>query len=216
MVGRGLMSRLLPITAVGTFVLWFLGFWIIESGDTPDIDAPASEIATYFQDETGTILGGSVLFLFGCLLLLWFMNLTRTKLGEAEGTGGRLSSLAFAAGTGTAIILMLTRAPSMSVSIAIEDNDALIEPGAAQLVLWSDFGFFVVAELLAAVFLLALAKVALGSGLLPKWFAWISVVLAVVMLIPPIGWAGLIFVFPLWLMAAGFLLQGRTAPTPTP
>jgi uncharacterized protein (DUF58 family) len=46
---------------------------------------------------------------------------------------------------------------------------------------------------------------------LPAWLAWITVLLGVLMLIPPIGWAGLLFFFPLWVVLVSVLLVQRAA-----
>ena len=48
--------------------------------------------------------------------------------------------------------------------------------------------------------------------MLPAWLAWVSLVVGVLMLIPPIGWAGLIFAFPLWIVIVSVLLATRRAP----
>lgn len=59
-----------------------------------------------------------------------------------------------------------------------------------------------------------------GVGI-PKWLAYFGILLGIVMLIPPIGWAALIFGFPVWLAIAGIVLSMRAPAssakaTPTP
>jgi hypothetical protein len=212
MADRGVMSRLLPLTGIATVVLWVVGAFT--AGEEPDWEDPASEMVAYINDDSGKILAGGLLFLAGCLFFLWFLNLARTRLGEIEA---RYSSLAFAAGTGTAIVLMLWRAPVLGLAIAVEDNDAIIEGGAAQFALLGATGFFVVAELLAGVLLLTVALIGLRTGALPKWYSWASIVVTVVLWVPPIGWAALLLGVPLWILLTGFMLQGRAAaPAPAP
>ena len=58
--------------------------------------------------------------------------------------------------------------------------------------------------------------VALRTALLPKWFAWFGFLLAVVLVIGPIGWAGLIFGLPLWVLGTTFFLVRREAPASRP
>jgi hypothetical protein len=49
----------------------------------------------------------------------------------------------------------------------------------------------------------------LRTRLLPVWWAWISLVIAVVLLIPPIGWAAIIFGMPIWILVTSVLLYRR-------
>ncbi len=215
MADRALMSRLLPIAAIAAVMLWFVGALI--AGEGPDWGEPASEMVQYFENDTGRILSGSLAFFAGGLVFLWFLSLARTRLGDIEAPGARLSSLAFAAGTGTAIVLMLVQAPILGLAIAVQDNDAPLEAGAAQFAILGSTGFFVVAELLAGLLLLTVAVIAFRMGALPKWYAWASVVVTVILWIPPIGWLAMLFGFPLWTIVTGFLLQGRAAaPAATP
>jgi hypothetical protein len=54
------------------------------------------------------------------------------------------------------------------------------------------------------------------TRVLPAWVGWASLVLALVMLIPPIGWAGLLLGFPLWTVLVSVLLWMRPAAEPSP
>jgi len=52
-----------------------------------------------------------------------------------------------------------------------------------------------------------MAVVAFRTKVLPKWWAILMVLVAIVLLIGPIGWAGLIFGVPIWtLVTAGMML----------
>ena len=71
-------------------------------------------------------------------------------------------------------------------------------------------------ELGAAVFLTATALLSLGRLAFPKWLGWISLLVALWLLIPPVGWAALIFAFPLWLIVVSLTLIGRRPGAATP
>ena len=66
--------------------------------------------------------------------------------------------------------------------------------------------FFVAAELALAVFVGALAILALRRVVLTRWLGWFGLVVTVLLLIPPIGWAALLFLLPLWLIASSVVL----------
>jgi hypothetical protein len=51
---------------------------------------------------------------------------------------------------------------------------------------------------------------------MPRWLAWVSFLFALWLLIPPIGWAGLLLGVPLWTVAVALLLWMRPAGEPAP
>jgi hypothetical protein len=207
-------ERLAPLTGIAAVVFWVVGIIIIEgAGDTPDDDAPASAIASYFESEEGSIyLGGLALFI-GSLLLIWFAGSLRAAVAELETGVVRLASIVFGAAVLKAVFDIAFFAPQIAGAFGANERDAPLEPAAAQALWIVGDGFFVAAEYAAALLLVATAVAALRTGVLPRWLAWISLLLALVLLIPPIGWAGLIFGFPLWLIVVSVLLYRRGVGT---
>jgi hypothetical protein len=84
-------------------------------------------------------------------------------------------------------------------------NEDIDESAALALGSISD-GFFIAAEYLLPLLLIASAIVALRYGALPRWLAWIQVIVAIAALIPWIGWAALIFGFPVWVLIVSYVL----------
>ena len=70
--------------------------------------------------------------------------------------------------------------------------------------------FFIAAELALIPFFVGIAVVAFRRGVLPKWWAAFSILIAAVLLVGPIGWAALIFGTPVWLLGTG-LIVGSTS-----
>ena len=68
------------------------------------------------------------------------------------------------------------------------------------------------APLAFGVLLIATAVVGIRHGAFPKVWSWITVVIGVVMLVPMISWAGMIFLFPLWVLVMAILLMRAKAP----
>jgi type IV secretory pathway TrbD component len=52
--------------------------------------------------------------------------------------------------------------------------------------------------------------VAFDTGLLPNWWAALMCLVAVVLVIGPIGWAALIFGVPIWTLGTTFMLMRRS------
>ena len=200
-------ERLAPLTGSVAVVLWVVGAIVIQ-GPT-DTDNPAETLSAYREDD-GRILSGGFIFQLGTLFFIWFLGSLRSRLGWAEGGLLRRTAIAFGAGLATAIFLLLLPGPDMAG--ALSDDDELSAPMASALHTIGD-AFFIAAELAAAVLLAATAVVALQTGVLPRWLAWVSLLVALVLLIAPIGWAALLFAFPLWVLAVSVLLwRGAEEP----
>ena len=206
-------ERLAPFDGVAAVAFWVAGVLVLQGpADQPDQDASPADALAFFKQEDSAILVGTFLYMVGTLFFLWFLGLVRMRLVAAEGGSHRLSSVAFAGGVATAICLLLM--PAVHATGAI--NNENLSPDAAQVYLGINVAFFYAAELAAVVFLLALGLVSLAGEAFPKWLGWASLVLAVWLAIPPIGWAALLWGFPLWTIIVSVLLFRRGgAPTAT-
>ncbi len=54
---------------------------------------------------------------------------------------------------------------------------------------------------------------ALRTRSLPRWLAWVSLVVALALIVLPIGWAALLFAFPLWVLVVSYLLWSAGSTT---
>jgi len=211
----GWEERLAPLDGIAAVVFWLAGVVVLQwPAHQPPTDASGPRALAFFQDHTGTILLGTFLFLIGSLFFLWFLGLLRTRLVAAEGGGHRLSSIAFAGGVATAISLIFY--PAIHAAGAV--NNLHLSPDAAQVYLGINTAFFYAAQLSGVVFLLAFGLVSLSTRAFPAWLAWASLVLALWLAIPPIAWAGLLYAFPLWLIAVSLILwtRSRSGSRPDP
>ena len=198
-----LEERLAPLDGIAAVVLWVAGVAVLQGpAHQPPADASGVRALHFFQDHTGTILAGTLLFGLGTLFFLWFLGLIRTRLGPAEGGERRFSSIAYAAGIAMAVCLLL--APAAHAAGAM--NNLGLSPDAAQVYLGINAGFYWAAGLSGAVFLLAFGWTSLSTRVFPAWLAWASIALAAWLVIVPIAWIGLVYVFPLWLIATSVVL----------
>ncbi len=114
----GRLESLAPLTGVVAVVLLIIAAIVFESGDAPDEAAAPAAYLDYFDDQTDSIIGGSLLFAFGLLFLLWFAGSLRAALARAEGESHRLSSLVLAGATGMVVCVLAALAPHVSGAIA--------------------------------------------------------------------------------------------------
>jgi hypothetical protein len=202
-------ERYAPLTGVAAVLLWIIGTFLLEKDDRPEGKDTAEFVAWVNQNDTAIIVG-AIVFGFGVLFFLWMLGSLRASLFAAEGGTGRLATIAFAGGVATAISMMFTVLPHAQAAFNKDDTsdtsiDALVHMGDA---------FFGGVELFAIPMLVATALVTLRFGGLPRWFAWVSLVLALILAIPPIGWLGVIVGLPLWVLLLSVLLY-RQHPTAT-
>ena len=207
-------ERLAPLTGIAVVLLWLLALVVLEgTGDSPGDDPTAQELARYFENEEGTIYLGSSLFFLASALLVWFSASLRNAFAAAERGAQPFATIVLGAGVAAAALSMGLAAPQVSGAFAANESDAPLTPEAAQALWYAGDGFFVATEFAVAALLAAAALAMLRTRLLPAWLAWVSLVAVVVLVIPPIGWAGLIFVFPVWVVLVSVLLARRPAAT---
>jgi hypothetical protein len=205
---NGRLERLGPLTGIVAVALFVLGVFLFENvAGPPGDDASPQEYLAYYQDESSAILWAGVTFQLGAVFFLWFLGSLRARLAAAEGPLARLTATAFAGGiVASACALLL---PGADMAGALSEDQ--LTPDAA--VVFNNLGdaFFLGAEFAAAVLVAAAGLVILATRVLPRWLGWVSLALALVLLIGPIGWAGLIFGMPLWTLAVSLFLYLRPA-----
>lgn len=198
-------------TGIAAVALWITGL-VISTSLTSRLPGKAgdAQILAWIQKNTTDVIIGAWLFMVGCLCFMWFAGILRSRLAGAEGEPGTASAIAFAAGAAAAVFGILI--PAGDLASAINKNDISASTAGA----FHNVGdmFFIGAELSAIVLLVATGLVALRTAVLPRWWGVVGMVIALVLLIGPIGWAGLIFGFPLWTVATSVMLMRvpRTAP----
>jgi hypothetical protein len=193
------LDRYAPLSGVLAVIGWIVGIALIDVVESKDTGA---ELLATYKDQEGRILLAGIVWLIGTGFFFWFLGSLRSRLLAAEGGDGRLTSIAFAGGVATAICLALLPGPHMAGAFSNDEID-----GSAALALGSmGDTFFLGAEYLLAVLLVASALVVLRYGGLPRWLAWIQLLMALVLLTAILGWAALLFAFPVWVLVVSYLL----------
>jgi hypothetical protein len=170
-------------------------------------------LASYHQHSDGILLAG-LLWSIGILLFIWFLGSLRSHYLAAEGDHpGRISALAYGGGIAASVIGMLIPVADEVGALNKDDIDA---SGAAVLHHFSD-AFFVATEYTLTILFFTSAIMALRYAALPRWLGWLSLLIGIVLLIGPIGWAALIFATPIWTLIVSIWLYVKTQqPTTTP
>src|SRR3954447_23876882 len=199
-------NRPLFLPAVLAVGLWIAGLVVINAfSDAIPHHATDAQLLTWIQGNQNPILSGGWLWVLGCLSFLWFVALLRPKLAEAEGGQHTYTTLAFTGAAAATVFGFLMQAGDMGAAI---DHDS-ISAATAGTLHHLNHVFFVCGELALIPFFAGLAVVALRTGVLPRWWAVFSILIALVLLIGPIGWAALIFGTPVWLLGTGLIVGAK-------
>lgn len=186
-------------------VLWVASVFLLEGAGNPADPSSGAEIAEFYRDERTAILIAATLHGLAGFLFLWFVAVVRGVLGALAAPAWLTAATVIGGTAGGALMLGLMGGHSTGATTDAE----LLSPDTA-IVFWRlAHGFFVGAEIALALFVAALAVLALRRVVLTRWLGWFGVAVAVLLLIPPIGWAALLFLLPVWLVAASVVLWRR-------
>jgi hypothetical protein len=176
-------EQLAPLTGIAPFILGLAGLVVWEGpADRPEWDAPRGVILSYFGDRDTVILGGFLLML-AALFFLCFAGWLRAVLRRAEGGTGALSALAYGGGLVAAASMLAMPASNIFGALYAEE----LSPQGAQTFYFFGDVFLYPAAMGASVLVAATALVAFRTAALPRWVAWPSLLLALWLLIPPLG-----------------------------
>jgi hypothetical protein len=203
------------LTGALAIACWIVAFLIASSNpSTTDSDAKITAFYRSHSHQVHQIITWFV-FVAGLVLLLGFLSALRARLAVAEGEPGRLTALAYGAGVASAVLWFIAVSLFSVAAFAANDTGKFqLDPNTYRLV--QDFGYmaWVGAVIVAALTVWSTSAIALRSGLLPKWFAWIGVVAGILQLfaiffIPA-------FIFWGWILVASVLLFARGAAAHRP
>ena len=195
----------------------FVVLLIISVAFTPgirdDIDSitstPAAEAANVLVDRSGQVKIGSFIGLFGYFFFFGFLAYFRSRLQQAEGEGGWLTSMAYGGGLVTAVVLMGFVSLDLATT-AVEDYgpDTQVAKALIALKWWY---LWVLAPPMIA-FTLGASLVIVRYAALPRWIGWIGFPVAVTLFVPWFGFS----VAMAWILVVSIVMLIESLRTPEP
>jgi hypothetical protein len=183
-------------------VLWVVAVFLLEGAGNPSGPESGAEVVEFYRDNRAMILTAATLHGLGGFLFLWFVASLRAVLGSLAVPAWLTAATVIGGTAGGALMLGMMGGQSAGATTDVE----VLTPDVA-IVFWRlAHIFFVAAELALAVFVGALAILALRRLVLTRWLGWFGLAVTILLLIPPIGWAALLFLLPLWLVAVSVVL----------
>lgn len=179
--------------------------------DFPNPDDSDQQIASFYADSDNRdqlALAGIFLALAGPFLL-WFTGTLRSILRRAEGETGRLAGISFAGGVVLAALLFVKNALISATGAVWYDDDFETAPEIAR-VISNSLSWFVWQEALASAVLIGAASIlALRTGVLARWQAWVGVVIAVLCLFTPFLFGLPLILVLAWILVVSILILTR-------
>ena len=189
------------------FVVLVLVAFIGLGGDTPEGDAPAREVISFYTDNDTQQILAAVVLGASAVALLFFSATLRDRFTAALPRPSTLPGVAFGAGVVAAGGFLA----AAGIHFALADYAGDVQPAAAQALNALDSDFFLPFAVGIATLVLAASLLAIRTKLLPPWLGWVGVVLFVVSFTPvgflAFGLSGI------WIIVASVLLylRGETA-----
>jgi hypothetical protein len=204
--------RFAPLTGIVFVVLLIIGFGVL-GGDTPDSDAGAPKIISYYNDHQGKEIAAGVLVVLAVVFLALFVVALRDYLrGDGGGVGGFWSTVLLVGGAASVAGLF----GAVGVHAALIDGaDQHIAP-AAMVALNSldNWDFFWFVTPLAVLMLGAAGAILKGGAALPKWLGWVAVVLFIGYFAGPFGFLAFLLT-GIWIIIVSVMMYQRSSATAT-
>jgi hypothetical protein len=201
--------RFAPLSGLVFFVFALAG--AVTMGSTPDFPGKPEEWVKYFTDDKQRVILGSWIFGYGIFFLYWFLGSLAAAARKAEGGDGRVSRLAYGGGLAGATLVLAGDGATFMAGLRVDDGHGISNDVATVYGdLFSALGF-IAAPFALAVLVAGIAVVNSRTPFLPTWVTWVSVLLALVLLVPFISWAG-VAIFGLWIAVVSSLLFFRDSP----
>jgi hypothetical protein len=159
--------------------------------------------------NTAVMVGGLYLAPFAGIMFLWFVAVIRDQIGEREDRF--FATVFFGSGLLFVALLFTTAAVVSTPATLVEflGGAQLSTEGQAILRALGYTLLFAMATRAAAVFMIATATIGIRSGVFPRWFALVGVLLGVVLLVAVSFVDWFILVLPAWVAVVSLFILRR-------
>jgi hypothetical protein len=195
-------GRLASLTGV-LFAAVVVAAFVSNSSESPEPNASATKVVSYFTSHRSEVEASSILFAVAFLVFVFFAGTLRSHLRRSASAEG-LASLALAGS-----VLMAVGAGTLSgLEYGLAHELSHFSPTVAQTLSILDNLLFLPLLIGAFVFGVSAGLAILRGRQLPVWLGWVAIVLAIVAMVPPIGFAALVG-FVLWSLVVSVLMYVR-------
>ena len=170
------------------------------AGEPPDLDAPDSELLSYYTTTTRLQIASALLALAGSFFFLLFSAAIASLLRGVRDAASAAANVSLAGGIVFTVGVTIFAGLAFTAADAADDVDVTT----LQTLNALEMNMFFTVAVGTAAFLLGTGVGALKTGLLPKWLAWAAIVLGVIA-ITPLGFAAFLGL-GIWTLIASVML----------
>lgn len=199
---RDRRTRLIALTGAVWAVLAVVAIFT-SSGETPNADAGPAKVYRYYSAHSSEIKTSAVFFAVAFLFFLLFAGTLRSFLRRNPANDGPATLMLVAAG-----VITVAAGIGGGVEVGLAKNIHHLTPGAAQALNVVQNEVFLPVLVAGCVFGLCNGIAILRTSMLPRWLGWVSIVMAIVFVIPPAALAGLLLLF-LWSLVVSIVMFRR-------
>lgn len=201
-------KQLLPLSGVASVLLIAASFIVV--GESPDLNAPAEEVVSFYSENDTSLQWGAALLALGAFFFLLFATTIASLLRRDPVQGAVAAHFSFGGGIVFAVGATIFAGLAFAAGDAVGD----VGPATLQTLHVLEMDMFITVAVGTAAFLLGSGVGALKSGVLPRWLAWAAIVIGVIA-ITPLGFFGFL-ALGIWTLIASVMLamQARVAPAP--
>lgn len=190
--------------AIGV-ALWVVAFAI--DNNSPSAGDSDAKIHDWFASSSHRTREIVAFFIFaiGALCVISFYGALRERLADAEDSPARISQLAFGAGLLSVALSIIGIALFIGPAFTADDaKPSNVAPDTFRVLNDTGYIIWVSATMIGAISVWATAAIALRRRLLPRWFAWVSLLVGLAQLFA-------VFFFPIllfwvWILVTSVLL----------
>lgn len=198
-------------------LLFLLSYWLLTSAPGPR--ASDEELVAFY--ETGSqrqlLLVGLYVMPFAGIAFLWFSVALRAWIRASSRRESELfSGMQLVSGILYVALFFAAAAASSVMAVSVEFSSSPVDPVVARQ--FPQYGatlLLVFAMRMAAMFVFTTSRIGRDTGVLPRWFTHLGVVLGLFLLLSATFSRALVLLFPLWLLVLCALLFGRARRLPS-
>lgn len=189
-------------------VLFLISLWLLRSAPRPR-EGDQVFVDFYSSDERRKlVLVGLYLLPFSAVAFIWFIAALRQWVARSTRRGSQLfGTVQLLAGVSFIILTLAAAAASVLPAVLYELTDTPPEPTLSrQFPLYGEALLLVFGIRMAAIFVMSTATLTRHTGVMPRWFHILSIIIAIVLFLSYSLSFLLIVVFPIWVLAFGLLI----------
>jgi hypothetical protein len=206
-------GRALLLAGVGCLhaLLFLLSYYLLTS--TPRVTAPDEEIVAFYEsgNQRQIVLVGLYVMPFAGITFVWFSTTLRVWIGHsAQRELELLSGIQLVSGILYTALFFAAAAAFSVTAVSVQFSRTGVDPALAR-----EFPIYGVTLLvafamrMAAMFVFTSSRLGRMTGVIPRWFAHLGLVVGLFLLLSASTSRALVLVFPFWLLALCVLLVLR-------